>query len=232
MSVEALAICLHHSTAAGTAKLVLLGIANHHGDGGAWPSVATLARYANASERTVQRALNDLLDLGEITIAHKAGLGEVKRQYKTNRYQIALACPPGCDRTTAHRIGQATQNPEVTPMSPLGASEVTPMSPLEVTPMSPEPSLEPKPPYPPAGKPAGGTCSKHPNPRPNCRACGTTERQQAHKAATDRARASATAQRQALDQERQRRAALLSAPISQTEANLRAAARQALRGHQ
>jgi DNA-binding transcriptional regulator YhcF (GntR family) len=67
MSNEAMAIALHHSRSSGTTKLVLLGIANHDGDGGAWPSLATLATYAGGvSERTVSRAIGELVELGEV----------------------------------------------------------------------------------------------------------------------------------------------------------------------
>lgn len=34
MSIEAMAVALHHSKTQGATKLVLLGIANHEGDGG------------------------------------------------------------------------------------------------------------------------------------------------------------------------------------------------------
>jgi hypothetical protein len=43
MSIEAVATVLNHSKARGRAKLVLIGIANHLGDQGAWPSISTLS---------------------------------------------------------------------------------------------------------------------------------------------------------------------------------------------
>ena len=67
MSVEAMAIVLHHSPSSGTDKVILLGIANHDGDGGAWPSVATLAKYANIDKRGVQKVLARLEESGQIT---------------------------------------------------------------------------------------------------------------------------------------------------------------------
>ena len=66
MSVEVMVLALYHSKASATDKVVLLGIANHHGDGGAWPSLETLARYANVSERQVSRSIKVLEDLGEL----------------------------------------------------------------------------------------------------------------------------------------------------------------------
>lgn len=62
MSIEATAWALHQRCPTPTAKLVLLGLANHaHADGtGAWPSVDTLAGYADCDRRTVQRSLRAL----------------------------------------------------------------------------------------------------------------------------------------------------------------------------
>jgi hypothetical protein len=89
MSVEMISLVLNNSRADGRAKLVLIGIANHHGDNGAWPSIATLARYANASERSIQRDIKHLQDLGELVVEVHGG--ESKSQYKSNRYWIAIS---------------------------------------------------------------------------------------------------------------------------------------------
>ncbi len=72
MSVEMISLVLNNSRADGRAKLVLIGIANHHGDNGAWPSIATLARYANASERSIKRDLQYLQEIGEISVEELA----------------------------------------------------------------------------------------------------------------------------------------------------------------
>jgi len=103
MSIEAMTICLNHSRAKGTAKVVLLGIANHINpdNDGAWPSQERLAAYANVSVRSVREATQQLIDLGEITV-QVAG-GQSKTQYKTNLYFLNLQCPNNCDRTSAHR---------------------------------------------------------------------------------------------------------------------------------
>src|SRR5690606_8731754 len=66
VSIESVTIALHHSRAVGAAKLVLIGIANHDGDGGSWPSVATLAKYAGITPRHVRRAVGELEQLHEI----------------------------------------------------------------------------------------------------------------------------------------------------------------------
>lgn len=89
MSVEMIANVLNNSRADGRAKLVLIGIANHHGDNGAWPSIATLARYANASERSIKRDLQYLQEIGEISIEINGS--DFGGQYKTNKYWITLS---------------------------------------------------------------------------------------------------------------------------------------------
>lgn len=154
MSVEALALVLHHSRATGTDKLVLIGIANHAGDGGAWPTIETLARYANTAERTVQRSLTRLVELGEVAVHRQAG-GTLDHpdHARPNRYDVLVACPATCDRTSNHRSRPLPQAQAdlwiegVTPTSPGDAhvtGGVTPTSPGGVTPTSPKPSTEPR----------------------------------------------------------------------------------------
>ncbi len=88
MSIEAVSLVLNKSKAQGRAKLVLIGIANHLGDHGAWPSIATLARYANASERSVKRDIQELIALGELKVEKQAA--PINQQYKTNLYWITI----------------------------------------------------------------------------------------------------------------------------------------------
>lgn len=153
MSVEAIALALHHSKAQGTALTILIGIANHAGDGGAWPSIATLAKYGRCTDRSVQRAIKHLVDLGEITCDVQAGgPARMRDAHRPNRYEVTLCCPPWCDGTAQHRDLRLDEHQprlwinRVTPASP-GDTHVTrgvtPTSPGGVTPTSPEPSLEP-----------------------------------------------------------------------------------------
>jgi hypothetical protein len=136
MSVESLAIVLHHSQASGTDKIVLIGIANHDGDGGAWPAVSTLARYANVDVRTVQRSLQRLIDLGEVSREVQGGGTRNMNDYsRPNRYELLVSCPQGCDRSTAHRVTQAS--PPDAGVTPPGDVSVTPPP----TQASPKPSL-------------------------------------------------------------------------------------------
>lgn len=105
MSVESIAIALHHSRAKGSAKLILLGIANHDGDGGAWPSVATLKKYAGGLDRRgIQRALQTLEDLGEIKRHIQAGgTTDMVDALRPNFYEFLITCPPHCDHSRNHR---------------------------------------------------------------------------------------------------------------------------------
>lgn len=69
MSVEAITWALNDAPVDNSLdELVLIGLANHaHPDGSAaFPSQATLARYARCTERTVRTALARLLDAGVI----------------------------------------------------------------------------------------------------------------------------------------------------------------------
>ena len=52
MSIQTMQAVWQHSKAEGRARLVLLAIADHQGEIGAWPSIATLAKMVNASNRS------------------------------------------------------------------------------------------------------------------------------------------------------------------------------------
>jgi hypothetical protein len=98
-----MALVLHHSRATGNAKLVLVGIANHDGDGGAWPAIDTLATYANTSRRAVQYALRELEANGELAMALQDGGTRGPAHLRPNRYVVQVTCPPTCDRSSRHR---------------------------------------------------------------------------------------------------------------------------------
>lgn len=132
MAVEAMAIALHHSRAVGTAKVVLLGIANHVGDGGSWPAVATLAKYANVSTRAVQEAIAKLEDLGEIRRELQAGGNSLIQDHRRpNLYHFTLTCPPECDRSMNHRHGVKQSSPHEAEFTRRGEAEFTQTSPTE-----------------------------------------------------------------------------------------------------
>jgi hypothetical protein len=150
VSLEAMAVVLHHSRATGTDKLVLLGIANHQGDGGAWPSVATLAAYANVHERTVQRSVHKLQQLGELAVHLQRGGTLDSHRFdfqRPNRYEVLLSCPSWCDGTYSHRarkgwreVGDGTMTTEPEPATLPGLEPVEPcvLEP-DAEPLEPEP---------------------------------------------------------------------------------------------
>lgn len=153
MSIETMAMVLHHSRAKGTAKLVLLGIANHDGDGGAWPSIATLATYANVHERNVQRSIDQLVSKGELVVhPNDGGTRDTPDRFRPNRYTVLVRCPSYCDRSAQHRDtrrvsgrqlwfhGLSTGVSRTTPHLPTGVSHPTPPG---VSLATPEPPTQP-----------------------------------------------------------------------------------------
>lgn len=105
MSVESSTLVWMHSRSKGTARLVLLAIADHDGDGGAWPSIETLMRKAGQIDRrAVQRAISKLEELGEIRrYVQGGGTAGMENSKRPNRYEILIECPPYCDRTKRHK---------------------------------------------------------------------------------------------------------------------------------
>lgn len=156
-----MAIVLHHSRARGSARLVLLGIANHAGDGGAWPAVATLAKYAGGIDRRgVQRALDKLVSLGEIRRHVQAGgLPDLEDHERPNRYDVLVSCPPWCDRSANHRDSRSRaerplwKNPAVA--APPGGDSAAP--PAVQTPPPPAALAPPKPSHEPGDNQVGAS---------------------------------------------------------------------------
>jgi len=77
-----------HSKADGRARLVLLAIADHQGEIGAWPSISTIAKMVNSSERSVQRDIQHLQSIGELKV--EVQNAPTKSQYKSNLYWVTL----------------------------------------------------------------------------------------------------------------------------------------------
>lgn len=89
MSIEVMNAVWKHSRSEGRARLVLLAIADHQGEIGAWPSIQTLARMVNSSERSVQRDIVYLQDIGELKV--EVQNAPTKSQYKSNLYWVTLS---------------------------------------------------------------------------------------------------------------------------------------------
>lgn len=129
MSVEHMSIVINHSLLRGTQRTVLMILANHHGEHGAWPSIETLARGANCCERTVQRAITAAIEAGELeVILQDGGTHNTRADRRPNRYFLLLTCPPDCDGSPAHRSRRAA-----TETTPRGDTSVTPQ-PVDNTP--------------------------------------------------------------------------------------------------
>ena len=82
-----------HSQAGGTDRLVLLAIADSadHDGANAWPSVSTIARKCQVSERTVQRSIRSLVDLRELAVEDQAGgTAQSRADRRPNRYRVLI----------------------------------------------------------------------------------------------------------------------------------------------
>lgn len=91
MSIQKVALVLDESQSTGTARNVLLSIANHDGDGGAWPSMATIMFEANCSESSYHRAIAALVEAGELKVhVNRGGTVDWDPRYRPNRYEILL----------------------------------------------------------------------------------------------------------------------------------------------
>ena len=65
MSVKVMSDVWQSSQSKGTARLVLLAIADHCNPSGiAWPSLTRLASYVNVDRRNVIHAVNTLVQIG------------------------------------------------------------------------------------------------------------------------------------------------------------------------
>lgn len=88
MSVQVISAVWQESKATGRARMVLLAIADMQGEIGAWPSIATLARMTNASERSIKRDIRELELSGELLVEYQQA--PVRGQYRSNLYWVNL----------------------------------------------------------------------------------------------------------------------------------------------
>jgi hypothetical protein len=88
MSIQIMNAVWRESKSKGRARLVLLSIADHQGELGAWPSIETLAKMVNSSPRSVQRDIQDLIEMGELVVEFRSA--PTYGPYKANRYFVNL----------------------------------------------------------------------------------------------------------------------------------------------
>src|SRR5690606_12852210 len=82
----------------------MLKIADHDGDGGAWPSMDTPTAAGMCTMRNATKAVRLLEELGEIRVHMNAGGGiRTASHMRTNVYEVLIECPWYCDHTTQHR---------------------------------------------------------------------------------------------------------------------------------
>ncbi|BCJ38733.1 hypothetical protein Athai_62360 [Actinocatenispora thailandica] len=108
MSIEALSYVLSLDVGHPTRKLILLGYANHvHADGTAsYAKPATIARYANCSERTVQRHLDDLLRAGLLREGDQRLVDHLPRHGRPIVYDVAMSGEASSAWAAAYRPGR------------------------------------------------------------------------------------------------------------------------------
>ena len=91
MSVESMSVALRLPGLPPAEKLLLVGIANHDGDGGAWPAIATLATYVGVTPRQVQKLLRKLEERGLLSIEVQAGgTTKTRSDQRPNLYHLHL----------------------------------------------------------------------------------------------------------------------------------------------
>lgn len=145
MSIESVHAALYVDGLTPTEKLVLIGIANHDGDGGAWPSKRRLARYAGVSNRQVQRAIAMLTEHGLIEVdVNEGGNSATRDDRRPNLYRMNLPHPPRSGRDDERWLNGETST---TPRAVDGETSTVERGDTHdvdgETPMSPEPSSQP-----------------------------------------------------------------------------------------
>lgn len=115
MSIEIQNAVWRESKAIGRARLTLLAIADHQGEIGAWPSIETLAKMVNASERSVQRDIKELQELGELIVLVQQAPS--RGQYKSNLYWVNLPSLSQTSGVTESRSGVTDSTSGVTDLA-------------------------------------------------------------------------------------------------------------------
>lgn len=244
MSIEATSWALGQTVGDPTRKLVLIAYANHaHKDGRhAWPSTATVAEYAECDPRTVIRHRKALVDDGWIREGDQQQVGHIRGDRRPTVYDLAMNDATQNTWKASQRGDTLSPRPDSTDCHPVtpsdghgvthGVTETAPRGDTWVSPEQKEPRNTPTSPDEPE-LPRLGTstrvCQRHgTSPQPNCRGCGTTQRQIDAQSAADAAEQRRRDDQAATVADRARRAAATQPPaelIDQTRAAIRAGAR-------
>jgi hypothetical protein len=120
MSIQIMNAVWRESKSKGRARLVLLSIADHQGELGAWPSIETLAKMVNSSPRSVQRDIQELIELGELVVEFRSA--PTYGPYKANRYFVNL---PGVTNEVSEVTKTASEVTDLESEVTESASEVT-----------------------------------------------------------------------------------------------------------
>lgn len=137
MSIETMSAVWRHSQSTGRARLVLLAIADHQGEIGAWPSIATLAKMVNASERSVQRDIQELIALDELIVEWRQAPS--RGIHKANLYWVNL---PEVTKPAHEVTNEVDEVTDLTHEVTESLDEVTPVGVLNLTRTIKEPLLE------------------------------------------------------------------------------------------
>ncbi|MBN8189526.1 helix-turn-helix domain-containing protein [Salipiger thiooxidans] len=109
MSVSVTSAAVAASSSTGVTRLVLLCLCDKAGDHGvAWPAVSTICEWTNSSERAVQKALKQLVEMGEIKLLEAGG-----GRNKPSRYLVSVGLDDTNTPQEKHRkpCGVSSENP-------------------------------------------------------------------------------------------------------------------------
>jgi len=126
VSLEAYRDVWEHSKAKGTARLILLALADHADEKGvAWPSLSRLAKYANVHVSNVSKNISQLIEIGELsrigTVPSERGKRGTKYKIITPRQRgIKKSKPSGVAQTN---LAEARYEPSIEPSLSLSYRE-------------------------------------------------------------------------------------------------------------
>jgi hypothetical protein len=125
MSIESMSLALNlvDDRLTPSDKLLLVGIANHDGDGGAYPTLETLARYCGITVRGVQKRLEHVQVLGYVRRdINGGGSAKCPVHLRPTLYHLNLTAP-------GELQGTPPPVPQFTPPGELQGTQTVPEEP-------------------------------------------------------------------------------------------------------